>query len=202
MKQLTLFALLSAPLMAQVKEEVKAPTPAVAAPENAPLTPAERNYVLNILAQSIDSLADSYISGVDLNGPNANLLAIEIELARNNVPLNELSEEQRNFLLQERKIQQNAAKNMKGKNEDMQREIFQTSQQMMEAHHKTASPHVKRLFGTGHLFDAVVIEAQFDNKLRAILSAVPAPTMQTPAQLDDTIKKLRTFAAEIREMRR
>ncbi len=197
----TLFALLSAPLFAEVKEEAKEITPAIVANEDAPLTVAERNYVLNSLAQTLDVFAKNFTERVDPEAPDALLLAVKREQSRIDTPLDGLSAEQREFLEQERRIYANAAQSMKGKNEDMQKEIFQTMLQTMEAHLKTASPHVKRLFGTHPLFDGVAMEVGFDSKLRAILSTSPTPEMANAEQSAEVMKRLQALAEEIRAMR-
>ncbi len=197
-KQLTLLALMATPFFAQATESSKVTPLVVLSEEDRPLNAAERTYILTILAQSVELFADNFHDQIDPEAPDSLRKAVTRELQRTKVSLDDLSEEQRTYLQQERGIQENAVKSMEGKNDDMQKEIFQTMQQSLESFHKSATPHMKRLFGTHTLFDNLVIEVEFDAKLRAILESGPVPSKtKTPAS-EETIKKLKAFAAELR----
>ncbi len=165
------------------------------------LSVAERNYVLNSLARSLDVFSESFTTRIDHEHPDALLHTVERELRRTDVPHDGLSVEQRAFLKREREIQQSAVNEMKGKSSELQIEIFQTMQQTMQDHQKSASEHVKRIFGTHPLFEAIAVETQIDRKVREILKDVPEPSSLNTAPIDAE-KRIRALADEIRALRR
>ncbi len=164
------------------------------------LLPAEKSYVLNCLATSVDGLISNLVNPLEDTTPNLHIRIIERELKRTDVPHKGLSEAQIAFLEEERKIQMAALKEMEGKDEATQQEIFHAMQETLRVRVDKASLEILRICGVSDTFQAVADEVQLDAKIREIMQPTEAAGENDKKALVDAVNKLKSLAASLREL--
>ncbi len=164
------------------------------------LTTAEKNYVLHCLAGSVDALIQNLTDPLPEEIPNLHIIVVERELKRNTVPLDGLSAAQVAFLEEERQIQRDAMKEMEGKDEAKQQEVFSALQQKLQDRVKDASPEILRICGVSDEFQSVVNEVQLDAKIREIMQPAEAAGPEDMNALREAVGKLKGLSAQLREL--
>ncbi len=168
MRSLPLIALLAS-LASAAPEATTPPAPlapageAIAKAAEAPLSTAERNYVLEKLARDLESTKKTQHSPESQN--SLDLLFVERSLYAAEVAMEGLSKEQRDFFNKERKYLEHVAQLMRTEAPAKHENIFITMLQEQRRLRETASPEIERLFFNSHAFQALKDEINMDERM-------------------------------------
>ncbi len=175
---------------------------------NRPISVAEHNYIIENLARSVESvrhMTESYFSKEgkpQVDEGKQYIQILEREIVRNDVPLDGLSEEQRAFLTTERKIYRETLDFLRQSEPANHKGMFLEMLEKLNAHRKTATPEVKRLFGDEPFFTDLANAVEIDPRLRSIAAALHAQTGDAEQRQKKALEDLTQLAAHIRSFKK
>ncbi len=173
-----------------------------------PISVAEHNYIIENLARSVESVRHMTQSYSSKGRPPQALedkeyiQVIEREIARNDVPLDGLSEEQRAFLTTERKIFNETLDFVRKSEPANHKGMFLEMLEKLHAHRKSATPEVKRLFGDEPFFTNLANAVEIDPRMRSIATVLHAETGDAEQRLKKALEDLTQLAAHIRSFKK
>ncbi len=162
-----------------------------------PLSAAEYNYILTVLANSVEMLPKSIAYAMTHTRMESFLFDFQVEHDAQKVSLEGLEPELRDYLEKEAVLREEILQEMRGRPVEEQLTILENSREKIIKHYRSGGDRVK-------LFDLrmqVIAEDEVKYKKHDILRNVPSPSSGVTELSPEIVKKFHTLAEEIRAKR-
>ncbi len=203
MRTLPLLALLTS-LASAAPEATTPPAPAceTAKPALAELTVAERNYILETLASSVENAiltAESPL--MEYKAEQRLLVLLERELIRINIPLDGLSAAQQHYHKAGVALLKSTVERMREADPAQLRSLFEDLRNKAQELRDKAPEECERLHDDQPAFLAIADEVQVEQRFAQILDLLYPKKEGVEPDKAEAIKQLKAYAADIRSLK-